>query len=376
MKTLIPACAHPFLTLAFFSHKARAAIMITHFSTILRRVSLPVAILLCLAGVPGGWAGIIIVGGGDHSAVRVFDSSTGSLLRDFQAFSPGFAGGVTVAGGDVNGDGAPDIIVGTGSGGGQVSVFNGVTGGILTSFFPFAPGHTAGVTVASGDVNNDGIADIIVGSGAGSLSRVNVYSGSTFTLLNSISPFAPEFLGGVTVAASDLNNDGFAEIVVGAGSGAAPVVQVYHGQTPTLLSSFLAFAPAFSGGVFVGAAAGEIVVGSGPGQAVVGTFEGLSGLPINAFPAYPGFTGGISVGAADLDGDGLAEILTAPGAGAGSLIKLFDGKTGNERLSFFAFDPAFLGGVNVALVAIPESPMAAILIGGAALAFGFFRRGK
>ena len=53
------------------------------------------------------------------------------------------------------------------------------------------------------------------------------------------------------------------------------------------------------------------------------------------------------MGADDLNGDGKAEITTGVGLGAGPHVKRFDGQTGAELSSFFAFSPTFLGGVNV-----------------------------
>src|SRR5262245_2896477 len=49
------------------------------------------------------------------SPVNVYDT-TGALLISFNAL-PGFNGGAHVATGDVNGDGAPDLVVGAGPGG-------------------------------------------------------------------------------------------------------------------------------------------------------------------------------------------------------------------------------------------------------------------
>src|SRR5262245_26567616 len=55
-------------------------------------------------------------GGGPH--VQVFEGVPRVLAHSFLAFPPAFLGGVHVALGDVNGDGVPDLIVGAGPGGG------------------------------------------------------------------------------------------------------------------------------------------------------------------------------------------------------------------------------------------------------------------
>src|SRR4029077_14028409 len=107
--------------------------------------------------------------------VKVLDGKTGTEIASFYAFDPRFLGGANVAVSDVNGDGVDDVIVGTASQFSHVKVIDGTklnlvksTGAIddsalLASFMAF-PGYAGGVTVGGGDVNGDGFADVIVGT--------------------------------------------------------------------------------------------------------------------------------------------------------------------------------------------------------------------
>src|SRR5262249_40123812 len=129
-------------------------------------------------------------------------------------------GGVAVAAGDVNGDGIPDIITGAGPGGGpHVEVFDGATNVILYSFMAYDPAFLGGVSVAAGDVNGDGLDDIITGAGPGGGPHVKAFSGKDGSLLTSFFAYSSIFFGGVNVATGDINGDGRIDIVTGAGPG-------------------------------------------------------------------------------------------------------------------------------------------------------------
>lgn len=123
----------------------------------------------------------------------------------------------------------------------------------IKSFLAYPAGFTGGVYVAAGDVNGDGNADIITGAGPGGGPHVRVFSGQDGSMLKEFFAYVPTFTGGVSVAAADLNGDGKADVVTGAGPGGGPHVRVLNGATLAELESFMAYSPLFIGGVFVGA---------------------------------------------------------------------------------------------------------------------------
>jgi hypothetical protein len=153
----------------------------------------------------------------------------------------------------VNGDGQADVVTGTGPGGGpHVKVFDGRSLQEFRSFFAFDPAFRGGVTVAAGDVTGDGRADIIAGAGPGGEPRVRVFDGGSLGRLQDFNAFNTGFVGGVRVAAADLNGDGKVDLLVSVGSGSAPGVKGFNGQTLASLRDFVAFDPSFLGGVYVG----------------------------------------------------------------------------------------------------------------------------
>jgi hypothetical protein len=112
-------------------------------------------------------------------------------------------------------------------------VFNGLSGALITEFFPYDPGFRGGVQVAAGDVNGDGLDDIITGVGAGGGPHVRVFDGADNDVLFEFFPYDPSALGGVLVAAGNVTGDpgNKAEIITGPGAGGGPHVRIF--QSPS-----------------------------------------------------------------------------------------------------------------------------------------------
>jgi len=304
---------------------------------------------------------------GRPGLVKTYDAQGSSVGPNFLAYRSSYTGGVRVAAGDVNGDGFADIVTAAGAGGSPlVRVWQGPDYDAVRGFSAYRSSFNGGVYVAAGDIDGDGYAEIITGAGAGGGPLVKVFDGRTRRLLDSFFAFNSSFTGGVRVAVGDVNGDGVPDIITGAGKGGSPHVKAFDGVTGNLLQSFFAYNPSFQGGVFV--AAGDV---NGDGVADIITGADAGGGPlvkgfsvvdpavgvvlVKSFFAYnSSFTGGVRVAAGDLNGDGVAEIITGAGAGAGPHVKVFDGKGGGTLMSFFAYNPSFTGGVFVAFGATME----------------------
>jgi hypothetical protein len=250
---------------------------------------------------------LVGAGPGGGSTVKLINITQNTNLLSFEAF-PGFQGGVYVALADINSDNTLDLIVGAGQGAApSVAVFNGLTGQVITSFYAFSPQFTGGVRVAAADTNNDGKIDIVTGSGFGARATLNIFDGAdSFKLKSAVFTLNDTFTGGVYVSSGDLNGDGRAEVIVGAGQGYTPTVVVYQGGTnlERIVTTFYAYDPAFLGGVRVGtsqatnSSAVNITTGSGVGSPVdIRVFSGTNFEMLDAlFDVLPEMNDGVYMG--------------------------------------------------------------------------------
>jgi len=257
-------------------------------------------------------AGAVLTPAAEPGLYRVIAAYDGTEVGTVRPFEDGFSGEVRTATEDITGDGYVDLVVAAGPGGGpRVRVLDGRTEAVVADFFAFGQDFRGGVYVAAGDVNQDGVGDLVTGAGEGGGPRVRVYDGRSGGVLADFFAFEESFRGGVRVAAADVDTDRVAEVVAAAGPGGGPRVALFD-VTPTvaMIDAYLAYEADFRGGVYVTAI--------GNGTALLGG-------------RYPGFHA--------------ARVITAPGPGREPSIR---DVSGEFPQAIVAGDPASRTGVRLA----------------------------
>ena len=288
---------------------------------------------------------------GPGAQVFVMNPFTGAVRHQFPVFEPTFRGGARVAVGDVDADGADEVIVASGGGRvGEIRVFE-MNGTELVGFrtLPFGPRYVSGLEVAVGDADGDGDNDLITsasrGPGATAIHRVTPGAADPVEnkAFRSFTAFDRKVMAGGTLAVADLNHDGRVEVIRGSGPGTTPLVNIYDvSAAPRLVDSFMPFAGLrkYTGGVSVSTtwfnddSTPDILVAGGRNAgSTVEVYDGtVNGHGVNArldtarlaaFANLSTRNAGVFAAAVDTDGDGVADrvFVTQSEGGSGNGIR-------------------------------------------------------
>jgi FG-GAP repeat/FG-GAP-like repeat len=286
----------------------------------------------------------VVLGGTDGTIhfVEVRSGKTGLLIHNWTSQYPIYLGITVRGGGDVNGDGIPDVIAREtdSQSGSKVKVYSGATGQILYVLDRYSNPNEWSVQFGvaldfTGDLNGDGCDDFIVGDRYSNLGGLRfgaafVFSGADGQLLFSFSghQFQNDF-GRAVAGPGDMNGDGVPDIAVGTpafdGVGDdSGLVQIYSGVDGTQLFWLEGKSTRESLGVKL-AVAGDVNADGRADLVVLGgsdlklgllcrVFSGLDGTPLTVQGGSGLYSYGSSIaGGGDFNGDGFADFAVAEG---------------------------------------------------------------
>lgn len=183
--------------------------------------------------------------------IKIF-SAEGKLMKEIYPYGKNYKSGISIAVSDYNADDKFEIITSALGGGEKVKVFS-FSGELLKSFSPFGVSFKGGVNIAAVNISgrgNSAQTDLVFVPASGMEAIVRVYN-SNLSLKRQLLAFDRNQKKGANLTSGDLDNDGLSEIIVGSATGIPSQIEIYNGSAKKI-NSFNPYSDNFSGGVNVG----------------------------------------------------------------------------------------------------------------------------
>ena len=242
----------------------------------------------------------------------------------------------SVAIGDVNGDGLNDVVVAINTG---IGVLTQKADGTLNPMVLYPTNDAYKVRVA--DLNNDGLLDIV--SVGWNTNTVTVFTQNQDGTLAPPVTYAAPHAGWEDLKVGDVNNDGLTDVIVMNGQGFGPNVEVLYQQPDGTLGGLTSLSVGsnhLTSGVGVGDVNGDglndIVTSYGGNRpdASIGEFLQNAGGGFDPPVRLVSYDIPEPVEVVDVNGDGLSDIVTAHGGwlALGVYLQQPDGTLATEQL--------------------------------------------
>ena len=287
---------------------------------------------------------LISAGPGEKPWVKILRSD-GSIINEFLVYADNFKGGVEISGCDFDADGRGEILTGVRSkGGAHIRIFDGFgKPKINQGFFAFQDNLNYGVQITCLDINGDKKDEIVAIGNEDKQKQIKIFNALGNLLQTKNLDFSAKNL---SLSSVDLGGDGIEEILVSAGLGDSPKVQIYRGDL-SLINEFFVYNESFKGGVsLIGGDVDEdkkdeiIVVPGIGGNAHLRILNGFGQEKITdrSFIFDKNFKFGLDISLGDIDGDNEVEILTLPRnlpTGNSNLYKYIDIDVSDQSFKYY-----------------------------------------
>jgi len=171
----------------------------------------------------------------------------------FWPYGGGYRGRISLAFGDLGDDGVPEIILLNQDSAPLKIQVHRLDGSLIKYYFPYGQkSKHRGASIAAADFAGDGT-KMVLGSPAGVRAEIRIFDAG-FNLIRSFRAYGAGFVGGVNVALGDFNGDGKKEILAGAAAAGGPHIRIFDYFGKAFGGGFFAFSSKSRAGVAVSTA--------------------------------------------------------------------------------------------------------------------------